>query len=403
MERFNLNNVSKFEFQKQINDEFSLFKCWVAGIGKNRNMSYISEETMNKALPTLSYSPVVGHLIQGNDGKYRLGSHDVTIDAETWELVPLTTPIGVVMENSFSYETVNEYGTDVEYLTASLILWTGRYPELFDCKYSDDIFCAQSMEIVVDQFRPLEEDSNYTEILDFKFSALCLLGKSDDKELNNEPCFISSRLEPINFNADEFAIKLNELKEEIHKCFAKEEGETMEDNKELITEEEVVETEDVVADETTTETEEVDTVTESETVETTVDYEAMYNEAQTTISALTERVNELMAAVDSLTPYKLAAEKAEREKAESEIFAKYDSHIGDMDEYKVLKSNASEYSIDDLDKECLMLVGKYAMSIPTETETEDETENTIQFAFDNESESKPITKYNEAYEAYKSR
>lgn len=409
MERFNLNNVSKFEFQKQLNDQFSLFKCWVAGIGKNRNFSYISKENMNKALPTLSYSPVVGHLIQGEDSKYRLGSHDVTIDPDTWELVPLTMPVGVVMDNSFGYETVEEYGTEVEYLTANLILWTGRYPELFDCKYSDEIFCNQSMELDVMQFRPYEDDSNYTELLDFKFSALCLLGKSDDKELNNEPCFISSRLEPINFNADEFAIKLNELKEEIHKCFAKE-GETMEDNKELTTtetefeaetEETTVETEEVTETEEVAETEE--TVEETADAETeTVDYEAMYNEAQATIATLTAKVDELTITVDSLMPYKLASEKAEREKAESDIFAKYDSHIGSMDEYKALKEKSNEYSIEELDRECLLLVGKYAMSAPvTETETE-ETESTIQFALDNE-ESKPKSKYSEAYEAYKSR
>ena len=63
MEKFNLNNVSKFEYIKPVNKEFSLFKCWVAGVGKNRNMSYISKERMDNALPTLSYAPVVGHLI----------------------------------------------------------------------------------------------------------------------------------------------------------------------------------------------------------------------------------------------------------------------------------------------------------------------------------------------------
>ena len=394
MERFELNNISKFEFQRQINDQFSLFKCWVAGIGKNRNFSYISKESMNKALPTLAYSPVVGHLIQGEDGKYRLGSHDMTIDTETWEIVPLTIPVGVVEDNSFGYETVEEFGTEVEYLTANLILWTGRYPELFDCQYSEEIFCAESMEIDVNQFRPLEEDSNYTELLDFKFSALCLLGKSDDKELNNEPCFISSRLEPVNFNADEFAIKLNELKEEIHKCFQKEEGETMEENKELVTNE-VVETEETTPDVTEPEVE----------AEPTIDYEALYNEAQATIDALTAQVAELTETVDSLTPYKLAADKAEREKAEGEIFAKYDAHIGEMEEYKALKSDAADYSIEELDKECLMLVGKFAMNQPVETaETEEETESTIQFALDNE-EAKPKTKvgYGNVYEKYKSK
>lgn len=419
MEKFNLNSVSKFEFKEQINDQFSLFKCWVAGVGKNRNMSYIGEDVMNKALPTLNYAPVVGHLIKGEDGKYRLGSHDATIDMETWEIVPLTVPVGVVKADTYGYETVNEYGTDVKYCTAEVILWTGRYPELFDCQYSDEVFCAESMEIEVSQHRPLDSDSNYVEILDFVFSALCLLGKSDDKELNNEPCFISSRLEPINFNADEFTIKFNELKEEIQKCFSKEEGETMEDNKELMSAEtedaEVVAETEVEAEAEGTESAEAETSTESEaevdteaevvseegtedtdadTQEETVDYEAKYNEALAEIESLKAQVSQL-------EPYRLAAEQAERDKAESDVFAKYDSHIGEMEEYKTLKSKANEYSIEELDRECLILVGKFAMNTPAQTE-ETEVKSTITFGLDNESETKP-QKYGKVYEAYKTR
>lgn len=416
MEKFNLNNVSKFEFIKPVNKEFSLFKCWVAGVGKNRNMSYISKERMDAALPTLSYAPVVGHLIKNEDGTYRLGSHDAEFDMDTWEFVPLTVPVGVVIADSFSYETVNEYGTDVEYLTANLILWTGRYPELFDCKYSDEIFCAQSMELAVNQYRILEEDSNYTELLDFSFSALCLLGKSDNPELNNEPCFISSRLEPINFSSNDFVAKFNELKEAVKECFdTEEEGEvnvaentinvdeqefeevnaeetTVEETIEAV-EEEVIETDEVVE----TETEEVVETEVEETTEEfeTVDYEAKYNDAIAEIATL-------KAEIEALTPYKLAAEKAERENAENEVFAKYDARIGTMAEYAELKAKAGEYAIADLERECLILVGKFAMSETTTEEVEPETEPTITFALDDTAETKP-NRYGNLYENYRSK
>lgn len=412
MEKFNLNNVSKFEFIKPVNKEFSLFKCWVAGVGKNRNMSYISKERMTAALPTLSYAPVVGHLIKNEDGTYRLGSHDAEFDMDTWEFVPLTVPVGVVIADSFSYETVNEYGTDVEYLCAECILWTGRYPELFDCKYSDEIFCAQSMELAVNQYRILEEDSNYTELLDFSFSALCLLGKSDNPELNNEPCFISSRLEPINFSSNDFVAKFNELKEAVKECFdTEEEGEVNvtentinveeqefeEVNAEEATVEEtietVVETDEVVE----TETEEVVETEVEETTEEfeTVDYEAKYNDAMAEIATL-------KAEIETLTPYKLAAEKAERENAENEVFAKYDARIGTMAEYAELKAKAGEYAIADLERECLILVGKFAMSETTTEEVEPETEPTITFALDDTAETKP-NRYGNLYENYRSK
>ena len=407
MEKFNLNNVSKFEYIKPVNKEFSLFKCWVAGVGKNRNMSYISKERMDNALPTLSYVPVVGHLIKGEDGTYRLGSHDVEFDTETWDFVPLTVPVGVVIADSFSYETVNEYGTDVDYLCANVILWTGRYPQLFDCQYSDEIFCAQSMELSVQQYRVLEEDSNYTELLDFSFSALCLLGKSDKPELNNEPCFISSRLEPINFSSNDFVAKFNELKEAVKECFdTEEEGEVnVAENMTMELEtEEIVETETEIVEETTEEVAEVDETTEEEATEeeVTVDYEAKYNDALSEIETLKAQVAELTQSVEALAPYKLAAEKAERENAENDVFAKYDSRIGEMAEYAELKTKAGEYSIADLERECLILVGKFAMSETKTEEVEPETESTITFALDETAETKP-TRYSDIYETYKSR
>ena len=406
MEKFNLNNVSKFEFIKPVNKEFSLFKCWVAGVGKNRNMSYISKERMTAALPTLSYAPVVGHLIKNEDGTYRLGSHDAEFDMETWEFVPLTVPVGVVIADSFSYETVNEYGTDVDYLCAECILWTGRYPQLFDCQYSDEIFCAQSMELSVNQYRPWDDDSNYTELLDFSFSALCLLGKSDNPELDNTPCFINSRLEPINFSSNDFVAKFNELKEAVKECFdTEEEGEVNVAENEIKVDE--MEFEEVNAEETTVE-EVVETVEETETetieeVETeeevteefeTVDYEAKYNDAMAEIATL-------KAEIEALTPYKLAAEKAERENAENEVFAKYDARIGAMAEYAELKAKAGEYAIADLERECLILVGKFAMS-ETKEEVEPETEPTITFALDETAETKP-NRYGNLYENYRSK
>lgn len=393
MEKFNLNNISKFELIKPINKEFALFKCYVAGVGKNRNTSYISKERMDAALPTLSYAPVVGHLIQNEDGSYRLGSHDAIFDIEKWEIVPLTVPVGVVVENSFDYEIVNEYGVDVEYVTANVILWVGRYPELFDCQYSDDIFCAESMEIDVQQYRVLEEDSNYIEILDFSFSALCLLGKSDDPELNNEPCFISSKLVPINFSADDFVAKFNELKEAVKECFNQKEGEAN------VVENAIMETKDnTIVEETTEEV----TVEEVVSTEEIVDYEAKYNEALGEIESLKTQIAELNASVESLTPYKLAAEKAEREAAESAVFSKFDSHIGAMPEYMELKSKASDYEIADLERECFILVGKFAMNEPKTEDVTPEPDTTITFALDNEPTPK-ANRYGDLYENFKTR
>lgn len=196
---------------EKINDEFTLCKCYVQGVGKNRNFSYMSKENIQRCLPTLSYAPVVGHLIDKLDedgnptGEKYMGGHDYYID-DDWNLKSACVPYGVVKADSFDFETVKEYEDEIEteYLTAEIVLWTGRYPELMETIYSDDFYFNQSMEINVSEFRPYEEDSNYTELTDFTYSALCLLGKADDKTSpeHTEPCFVESKVIPVQYSLE---------------------------------------------------------------------------------------------------------------------------------------------------------------------------------------------------------
>lgn len=407
MKTFSIENVSKIQYVEKINDEFALCRCYVMGTKKNRNYSYIAKETVEKNLGTLDYCPVVGYLYKNDEGEYRMAGHECHFD-DDWDLVPDTQAFGVVKPNSYHWETINEFGTEVEYLVADVILWVGRFKGLFDARYDDEVYFSQSMEINVGEYRPLDEDSNYVEILDFSFSALCLLGKYDNPDENVTPCFINAKVEP-KFSISEFASQIEEIK---NKLFAlnKEEGETMDNIEVKEAEFEEVNAEETEVVETATETtEEVVESTESETetdegvVETveeeaieseTVDYEAKYNDAMTEIAML-------KAEIETLAPYKLAAEKAERDKAEGEVFAKYDSRIGTMAEYAELKAKAGEYTIADLERECLILVGKFAMSETTE-EVEPETEPTITFALDETAETKP-NRYGNLYENYRSK
>ena len=419
MKTFSIENVSKIQYVEKINDEFALCRCYVMGTKKNRNYSYIAKETVEKNLGTLDYCPVVGYLYKNDEGEYRMAGHECHFD-DDWDLVPDTQAFGVVKPNSYHWETIDEFGTDVEYLVADVILWVGRFKGLFDARYDDEVYFSQSMEINVGEYRPLDEDSNYVEILDFSFSALCLLGKYDNPDENVTPCFINAKVEP-KFSISEFASQIEEIK---NKLFAlnKEEGETMdnievketefeevnaeETEAEVETTDEVAETEkEVESEEVTrteseeaTETETEEEVETEEAVETeefeTVDYEAKYNDAMAEIATL-------KAEIEALTPYKLAAEKAERENAENEVFAKFDARIGTMAEYVELKAKAGEYAIADLERECLILVGKFAMS-ETKEEVEPETEPTITFALDETAETKP-NRYGNLYENYRSK
>lgn len=399
MDKFSVNSSTKFTVLEELNSEFTLVKIKVMATGKNRNMSYFDKGVVEAHLNSLNYAPVVAHLFKDENGEYKIGGHDMYIDWEDWSVKSLCVPFGVVKADTFEWETVNEYGVDVDYLTCEAILWTGRYPELKETIYSEDIWWNQSMEVDCKEYRPLESDSNYIEVLDFEFSALCLLYKSDDRDENVTPCFISADVTPINFSADDFAIKMNEMKQAMSEVFAFEdkEGENMDENKEFTaeTEPEVVEPE--------TSSNETEPVVEPEV--TPVDYEALYNDALVTIDALTAQnadfeaqITTLNEQISTLTPYKLAVEKAEREQAESEIFAKYDGRIGEMPEYKLLKEKSNEYDLEQLDKECIMLVGKFAMSTFAFKESKTTKAETMKFSV--ETTPAKVSPYGDIFERY---
>lgn len=238
-----IHTFSKITPLQKLNENFTLAECTVCGCGKNRNYSYISRETIEKEMYGLNYLPIVAHLIERDDGTgVFIGGHDYTID-ENWNFKPLTQVVGCVVNDSFEFREIEEYGESVTYLVCKCILYTEHVPELMSAIYSDDVYFGESMEIEVKQSRPLAEDSNYQEILDFNFLKLCLLGMSDNPEEHTEPCFISSKVykpeefELDNSNFDDVMLK---LKEQCADYFAlrKEGGNAMEDKKEMELEQE---------------------------------------------------------------------------------------------------------------------------------------------------------------------
>lgn len=228
MERKTIFFNAKVEPVKPVNEEFTLCKLYVCALDKNRNFSNISKEAADDALPTLYNCPVIGHLFVDEQGNYHMGGHDMVIEQDkdgAWRFKSLCVPYGVIpQQDNVHYEEVEEpNGRGVKtYVVADCILWTGRFPELKEAIYSDKCWFGHSMEIGVKEHAPLEEDQNYTNILKYSYSALCLLGKSDDPEYQVEPCFPASSCQPYEFalNNAEFAEMAEQLKAELSSCFA---------------------------------------------------------------------------------------------------------------------------------------------------------------------------------------
>lgn len=340
---------------EKINEEFTLCKCYVQGVGKNRNFSYMSKENIIKNSSTLHYAPVVGHLIQKEDGSLYMGGHDWIID-DDYNFKSVCVPYGVVTMDEFEFEEVDEYGEKVEYMTANVVLWTGRYPELMEAIYSEDIWFNQSMEINVDQYRPYEEDSNYMELLDWTYSALCMLGKADDKNApeHTEPCFIESKIMPYNFSKAEFAEAMSEMKHGLAFYFEKKGvEETMDEIKDVEMEVEPEVAEPVVEEAPVVEmevSEEEETTPEAEVVEA----EVVEPETEPEVEPEVEEpenveLNALQSEFDAYKEsHKYSNEEYDDLKAEYELLVAFKNSYDEM-----LDRNHKTEILDKAEYECL--------------------------------------------------
>lgn len=219
-EKISLFNKQKITYTK-INDNLLAAKCYVMALGKNENKSHFSQESVEKAFYSLAYEPVVANLIKNSDGTYRIGGHDMKVDVVNGKVTVKSkcVPYGLVLPSEKpEFEIVKENGEDVKYLVANVLIWVGRYPEIKEAFYNEVIYCNQSMEINFSEVEKLEDDESYIDIKDFTFDALCMLGKSDNTDLNVEPCFLNAKIVPTTFHLDKtFEESFVEFKKELSK------------------------------------------------------------------------------------------------------------------------------------------------------------------------------------------
>ena len=229
--------VSDYEI---VNPEFARVKVYVCYAGKNRNMSSIDEQVLEKMSQSIYGVPMVAeydkehNCFKGHGGK-------IEITDEGIDFVETTVPYGFVdPKTPVFYEEVTELDgiTKHNYLCCYAYLWYKRYPEVESVlKNQDNKKIGQSMEIQVDSYE-IDEDG-YCVIKDGYFSALAMLGV--------EPCFESASVtskfskdesdiweEMINsfkkFSAEDKAEDDEEVFKKKKKCSEDEEDSEHEDN-----------------------------------------------------------------------------------------------------------------------------------------------------------------------------
>lgn len=188
------------------NPSFDAAKLRIAYTGKNRNNTFISKESFERAIPTMFNCPLVANYIREED---EIGSHDgefVTDQSGETKYVNITQPVGVIPESAqYTWESVNDNGVMHQYLCTDVLLW--KRQEAYQ-KIIEDGVTSQSMEIAVNDGEMLDD---YYNIKDFCFTAFCLLG-------NAEPCFESAAL--FTFSTNEFKRQYTEMMNDFKAAFS---------------------------------------------------------------------------------------------------------------------------------------------------------------------------------------
>lgn len=184
----------KFE---KVNEEF--LKCTISVCTHEQiaNGTNFTKESLDNALPTLNYLPVVGYF---KDENFQDHGVELTIDDEGIHETIKTVPFGVVIKDSYRYENLTkDNGETEEYLVCDAYLWS-RYQEAISVIKDND--CSQSMEVNITN-GSLKD--NYYEISEFSFSALCILGTAI-------PAFNLAKIRTSDkFSKDEFKVNYSEM------------------------------------------------------------------------------------------------------------------------------------------------------------------------------------------------
>lgn len=147
---------------------------------KNRNKSFISEDAMVKAMPTIIDRPVLAYIHQLDDGTWDFWAHNMEIkEDDDGELYVdyLETQVGnfsnKYVEPSLQYDE-NE---DKTYLVAQAAIPTdySKAVEIIERRGGEcDVSCELSINAM-----SYDKKNDYLNIEDFHFTGLALLGKDD--------------------------------------------------------------------------------------------------------------------------------------------------------------------------------------------------------------------------------
>jgi hypothetical protein len=196
----------KFEQIQEIDDRFRRYKIWVVNVGKNYNGSIFTKEAIEKAIPSIVNTPVLGFIKENKLGEKDFAGHEYELVVKNGEIKEryLGNAYGVIPQDcnpQFELRE-NELGGLEEYLTVECIMWS-KFDDAIEIMERDGDKKYHSMELHSD-YSGYFNDEGYFVFEDFKFFGCCILGG------DSLPAIPESTIEKIFSKYENINQKINE-------------------------------------------------------------------------------------------------------------------------------------------------------------------------------------------------
>lgn len=174
----------------------------------NRNMSFISDDTMTKALPSFANKPILGYIHQLDDGTYDFYTHNISYvedeDSEDGLRIEYDErPIGVVPESCNAHLEYDEE-KDKKYVVVTGYIYEDYGNRAVDIIKNNGGKTKVSVEIAVNEMS-YNAKEGYLNIDDMYFMGITCLGKTPDGEI------VQEGMEGSNLKLDNFSAKENSM------------------------------------------------------------------------------------------------------------------------------------------------------------------------------------------------
>jgi hypothetical protein len=174
----------------------------------NRNLSFISEDTMTKALPSFANKPILGYIHQLDDGTYDFYTHNVSyVEDENSDdgmrIEYEERPIGVVPESCNAHLEYDEE-KDKNYVVVTGYIYEDYGNRAVDIIKNNGGKTKVSVEIAVNEMS-YNAKEGYLNIDDMYFMGVTCLGKTPEGEV------VQEGMEGSNLKLDNFSAKENSM------------------------------------------------------------------------------------------------------------------------------------------------------------------------------------------------